>query len=140
VVFLCSWYLDYLVILFPFSVQQTTIWYKAAKVLHNALWQTDLEKRLLTVDTGKDYLKYLPANEVKDLQLPELGCYDAILFREEYDLTRKESEKRQPGLGIGGVVVTGQPGIGMSVADEHSSSKAFFSFFLTLLSKHHSKP
>ncbi len=102
--------LDYLVIFFPVSVQ-TTIWYKAAKVLHNALWKTDLEKRLFTVDTGKGSLKYLPANEVKYLQLRELGCKaNAILFREEYDLTRKDLEMRRPGLNIGGVVVTGQPG------------------------------
>ncbi len=83
----------------------------AATKLHQAMWQTNLEKRLLDVDECKE-LKYLPSSEVKDLQLRVLGCdTDTILIREEYLLTLKELKDCRPKFG--GIVLTGQPGIGM---------------------------
>jgi hypothetical protein len=99
--------------LFPCSVpQQSTIWYNAAQVLHKAMWRQDLDKKLQKVTRGSD-LKYLPPTEVNNLQLRELGCYaDAILVRKEYLVTFKSLEDHRPN--IGGVVVTGQPGIGTS--------------------------
>ena len=99
-------------VLFPCS-DETTICYKAAEALHRAVWQTDLEKMLHKVDKCED-LKYLPPTVVRNLQLDVLGCdTETILIREEYEFTFKELEKHRPN--IGGVVVTGQPGIGTSL-------------------------
>ena len=99
-------------ILFPCSAQ-TKKWFKAALALRWAVWQTDLEKKLLKVDKCED-LKYLPPTEVRNLQLKSLGCAtETILVREEYDLILKELAKDQPKSG--GFVVTGQPGIGTSL-------------------------
>jgi hypothetical protein len=96
---------------------QTKIWHKAANNLHRAMWRTDLEKRLVEVDECED-LKYLPPTEVRNLQLKALGCNaNAILIREEYVLTLKELEKHRPNIG-GGIVLTGQPGIGTSLLQD----------------------
>ena len=74
------------------------------------MWLNDLEEKLLKVDKCED-LKYLPPTEVENLQLNELGCEaDAILVHEEYLLTFKELEMYRPN--IGGIILTGQPGIG----------------------------
>ena len=81
--------------------------------LHQAVWQTDLEKRLFKVDECED-LKYLPPTEVRNFQLEVLGCRaETILIREEYDFILKELEMCQPKLG--GLIVAGQPGIGTSL-------------------------
>jgi hypothetical protein len=97
---------------FPCSAEAAS-WCEAAKNLYLAMWGSNLEERLLNV-AGCAGLKYLPPTEVKTLQLRALGCdVNAILFREEYPFTLKRLQDRRPNLG--GVVVTGQPGIGTSL-------------------------
>ncbi len=82
------------------------------------MWGKNLEERLRNVSETNNLnsdLKYLPPDEVDNLRLRELGCdADAILFREEYHLTSKRLEDLRPN--VGGVVVTGQPGIGMCLS------------------------
>jgi hypothetical protein len=93
--------------------------YKAAKGLYEAMWGTNLDKRLLDVNNCEGFnFKYLPPAEVKNLQLQELGCnVDVILVRNEYSFALETLEScRQDNHP--GAVVTGQPGIGMSLLHE----------------------
>ena len=84
---------------------------KAVKHLYGAMWENGLEEKLLYVDECKG-LKYLPATEIKNLQLQELGCdEDTILFRKEYTFTSEKLEGLRPNIRV---VMTGQPGIGTS--------------------------
>jgi hypothetical protein len=77
------------------------------------MWRNDIGEKLRKVTESND-LKYLPPNEVDNLQLRELGCdADAILIREEYTFTSKTLEDRRANMG--GTVVTGQPGIGTTI-------------------------
>ena len=105
--------------------------YEAAKNLHREMWRNDFS-RLLKADKCNGF-KYLPATEVQRLQLEVLGCEaGAILFREEYIFTLKRLEERRPN--IGGVVVTGQPGIGMTYrhgpySRTHNMQENLFSYF-----------
>lgn len=100
--------------LFPCSAQ-IEVWYEAARNLHRAMWQNDIEKKLLDV-VGYKGLKYLPLTEVKNLQLGELGCTEnPILFREDYSFTLKQLKDRRSNHDFGGMVVLGHPGIGTSL-------------------------
>ena len=76
------------------------------------MWRKDLEKMLLSVNECNP-LKYLPNKEVDNLQLQILGCRaDVILIRKEYNFTVEmlnNIRREQTGM-----LVTGQPGIGMS--------------------------
>jgi hypothetical protein len=80
------------------------------------MWRSDLVGKLCNVED----LTYLPPTNVKDLHLEALGC-DAgtILVREEYLSTVRELESHR--LNTGGMVVTGQPGTGMSLDMGHLS-------------------
>jgi hypothetical protein len=100
--------------LFPCSAQSDTC-YNAANHLHRAMWLDSLEKRLRKVD-GYEELSFLPLAEVENLQLKALGC-DAtpILVREEYLFTYEELKKHHPNPNVGGMVLTGHPGIGTSL-------------------------
>jgi hypothetical protein len=76
------------------------------------MWQHDLS-RLLKVDKRNSF-KYLPTTKVQSLGLQVLECEaDAILIHKKYIFTLKRLKECQPN--IGGVVVTGQPGIGTSL-------------------------
>ena len=87
--------------------------YVLADELYKAMWRQDLESKLQDIE-GCNGLKYLPAAEVNDLRLRELGCFaQAILVREEYCSTFSALEQRQDSSG--GIVLTGHPGIGASL-------------------------
>ena len=87
--------------------------YVMADELYKAMWRQDLESKLQDVE-GCNGLKYLPAAAIYDLRLRELGCFaQAILVREEYRSTFSAMEERQDSLG--GMVLTGHPGIGANV-------------------------
>jgi hypothetical protein len=80
------------------------------------MWgKNNLEEKLANVDVYGDIkLKYLPSTEVEHLKLRELGCTaDAILIREDYVFAFEKLKGRQPN--VGGIVLTGQPGIGASL-------------------------
>jgi hypothetical protein len=86
------------------------MWFKAAKNLHRAMWRNNLVGKLLNFQD----LMFLSPTDVTALNLDALGC-DAgtILVREESFSTVRELENRRPN--IGGMVVMGQPGTGMSL-------------------------
>ena len=97
--------------LFPCSADSDDC-YKAANDLHRAMWLNNFEGKLVEVDECEG-LTYLPSTEVRDLQLNALGCNaTAILVREEYHFTYEELKKHHPNPNIGGIVLTGHPGIG----------------------------
>ena len=74
------------------------------------MWKKALEERLQDVANCERY-KYLP--QVDTLRLRALGCRaDVILLRDEYLLTLDKLKEFRAKFGVGGVVVTGQPGIG----------------------------
>ena len=63
-------------------------------------------------------LKYLPEEHIDSLQLDHLSYNESILLvREEYEVTfsylQSCEEKKRPQRRSAGMVVTGQPGIGM---------------------------
>ncbi len=93
--------------------------YKASKMLYDAMWGKPLESRLLDVGNGEG-LKFLPATEVDNLQLRKLGCpASSILFREEYGLTFDILSKHP--AKSGGMVVTGTSGIGTNLLQKDMS-------------------
>ena len=74
------------------------------------MWQCDLD-RIEIVVPGRASLKYIPKNVLDNLQLRNLGYNEEILLvRKEYTTVLKKLNKR-PDNG-GGIVITGQPGIG----------------------------
>ena len=84
--------------------------YDAANNLHNVMWKNTLEERLQDVGNCEGY-KYLP--QVDDLRPRALGCdADVILWRNEYLFTLEKLKEFRAKFGVGGVLVTGQPGIG----------------------------
>ncbi len=98
----------------PLQGFSSATFYEASKKLYHAMWRKDLQSRLrdVQVSNGKA-LKFLPATEVDNLQLQQLGCpAKAILFREEYSSTFDILSKHPAETGSGGMVVTGGSGIG----------------------------
>jgi hypothetical protein len=84
----------------------------AAQDLHRILWGNALDGILQSLgDEGG--LKYLPAAEVKRLQL---RCFDygedVLLFRQEYNTAYESLHLGSPASGEPNVVVIGQRGIG----------------------------
>lgn len=79
--------------------------------LHQVMWGRDLEVLLEMADCGG--LKYIPEIQVNELGLQVLGYSEKVLLvRQEYisafdHLTSMSLNDRS-----GGVIVTGQPGIG----------------------------
>jgi hypothetical protein len=84
--------------------------------LHNALWNKPWDTMLLDEsDDSAESFKYLPNEHIEKLQLVDLGYDESVLLvRAEYISAFYELQSRSssPGRG-GGIVVTGQPGIGM---------------------------
>jgi hypothetical protein len=89
---------------------------EAAENLHEKLWGQNLDEKLKVVsgDGGRTW-KYLPKEQLDSLQLDLLGYSERVLlFRDEYSATMESFELKQAMKGgRRGVVVTGQPGIGM---------------------------
>ena len=74
------------------------------------MWKNTLEEILQDVANCNGH-KYLP--QVDSLRLQALGCSaDVILWRDEYLFTLEKLKEFRAKFGVGGVVVTGQPGIG----------------------------
>ncbi|KAI0245655.1 hypothetical protein BJV78DRAFT_1287361 [Lactifluus subvellereus] len=93
------------------SADQDTL--RAARKLYDTLWGKDLNVILLDVPNG-DGLKYVPRSQVNNLELHHLEYKEyALLIRKEYIFAFDALETR-PREKIGGVVVSGQPGIGKS--------------------------
>lgn len=93
----------------PLSVMQ------AAENLHEKLWGQNLNDKLKVLSDDGGTWKYLPKDYLDFIQLPPLGYReDVLLFREEYSAAVEsfDPENAMKG-GCRGVVVTGQPGIGM---------------------------
>jgi len=87
-----------------------------ANTLYNKLWTVDLDSVLdnTSDNSGKNF-KYLSTERVTELQLPRMNYLEGVLLiRTEYHIVFEElvSRASSPSRG-GGVVVTGQPGIGM---------------------------
>ncbi|KAI0245653.1 hypothetical protein BJV78DRAFT_1287359 [Lactifluus subvellereus] len=96
-------------ILFSAATDQDTL--RAARKLYDTLWGKDLNVILLDVPNGNG-LKYVPRSQVEDLELHHLEYPEyALLIRKEYIFAFDELETRPR---KGGVVVSGQPGIGKS--------------------------
>jgi hypothetical protein len=76
------------------------------------MWGKDLEKMLLDVPDCEG-LKYLPKAQLDHLQIGFLGYPEQVLLiREEYIFAMNHLTSKSLCEG-GGMVVTGQPGIGM---------------------------
>ena len=88
---------------------------RAAENLHEILWGQGLNDNLKEHSENGVTWKYLPKEYLDSLQLPLLGYLeDVLLFREEYKIAMDSfnPEESMKG-GSRGVVVTGQPGIGI---------------------------
>lgn len=81
-----------------------------ARLLHSWLWGKHINSVLDQVSDCPEL--YLSQTKVRDLQLSNLGyTEEALLVREEYITAVNLLEG--PFRGFQGVVITGQPGIGM---------------------------
>jgi hypothetical protein len=83
--------------------------------LHTALWNHSLDTVLLeeTDDSGKPF-KYVPKAQMERLRLDFLSYHASVfLVREEFVFAFDALESRSLNPHSGGVVVMGQPGIGM---------------------------
>ena len=88
---------------------------QAVENLHEKLWGQSLNDNLKEHSENGVTWKYLPKEYLDSLQLPLLGhLEDVLLFREEYKIAMDSfnPEESMKG-GSRGVVVTGQPGIGI---------------------------
>jgi hypothetical protein len=88
---------------------------EAAHLVYYELWGKDLDKLLQPVPDSNNF-KYLTKKQIDSLGLRRLGYDEVVLLvRDEYKLAYNDLcsyNKRLKGR-RGGVVVTGQPGIGM---------------------------
>jgi hypothetical protein len=87
-----------------------------AQELYTALWNNPLDTMLLDEfdDSAKPF-KYVPDAQIERLRLDRLNYHESVLLvREEYISAFDTLESRSLGSSRGGgVVVVGQPGIGM---------------------------
>lgn len=89
----------------------------AAEGLYEQLWGKDLNIILREISVEGTTWKYVPKENIDHLQMRKLGYREeSLLIRPEYETALAmfgyESAKDR---NCGGVVVTGQPGIGMPV-------------------------
>jgi hypothetical protein len=78
------------------------------------MWGKDFKEMLLDVPNCEG-MKYLPAAQVDYLQIKHLGYPEQVLLiRTEYILSMNKFTSKSLCEG-GGVVITGQPGIGMDI-------------------------
>ena len=100
-------------ILLATPLQLARQFHQVGERFYQAIWGRQLQEMLLDVPDGGD-LKYIPQTSVDELGLRDLGYNErCLLVRHEFisaldHLTSMSSNDRS-----GGVVVTGQPGIGM---------------------------
>ena len=82
--------------------------------MYTALWKQPLDSILrdAPANAGEKVLKYIPLSLLAELGLTSVNYRDKVLLiREEYN-TLFDTLEDWNQLGGGGVVVTGQPGIG----------------------------
>ena len=103
---------------------------RAAENLYEKLWGQDLKANLGVVFHGGVTLNYLSKEYLDSLQLRPLGYRGGVLlFRDEYSVAVKSFgiEGAMAG-GYRGVIITGQPGIGIGLANyRYSANKCFLS-------------
>jgi hypothetical protein len=95
---------------------------EAAYLVYYKFWWENGLNKLLQPVPGRN-LKYLPKEHIHSLQLPKLLYSEPVLLiREEYELAftyLQSQEGEEQRIRSGGMVITGQPGIG-----EHLSPSA----------------
>ena len=109
--------------------------------LHQVMWGRDLKEMLLDVpDCGG--LRYIPETQVNKLGLRDLGYGEkALLIRQEYTAALHQLTSMSLNDTSGGVIVTGQPGIGadslliaitllISALDSTKANPVFFFYVL----------
>ncbi|KAI0294602.1 hypothetical protein B0F90DRAFT_1821170 [Multifurca ochricompacta] len=103
--------------------------FEAAKYLHSTIWNTSFDERVKThyVPELRKSFKYLTTDSLSKLRLKDLDFMETVLMiRQEYDDALnviKEISLNRETSRIGGIIITGQPGIG----------KTCFLFYLLLL-------
>ncbi len=90
---------------------------RAAETLYNKLWGKDLNVILEEISDNGTIWKYVPERHIRSLGMKVLGYPErcGLLVRPEYDVAfgmLNEDHKTAMEENCGGVVVTGQPGIG----------------------------
>jgi hypothetical protein len=88
---------------------------RTAEGLYEKLWGGGLSLILKEVSVEGTTWKYVPQENVDLLNMEDLGCVEerGLLFRQEYDAAlAKFDYNGAMERYCGGVVVTGQPGIG----------------------------
>ncbi|KAH9003452.1 hypothetical protein EDB86DRAFT_2362458 [Lactarius hatsudake] len=88
---------------------------QAAERLYDKLWGKDLSVILEEISDNGNTWKYVPKKHIDSLNMADLGYPDdhGLLVREEYDAAwRSFNYDTAKSKGQGGVIVTGQPGIG----------------------------
>jgi hypothetical protein len=91
---------------------------QAAEKLKITLWGKGLDIILEELSIEGSTWKYVPKEQIHSLEIQKLGYDegDGLLVRKEYEAAYKmdmfKSENALK-LGCGGIVVTGQPGIGV---------------------------
>lgn len=87
---------------------------EAAQLVYSTFWGENLDD-ILSLQSVPDYgnFKYLSEEQIVSLKLRSLLYHEVVLLvRQEYDVCYKDLKELQSGGPGGGVVVTGQPGIG----------------------------
>jgi hypothetical protein len=90
----------------------------AAEELYEKLWGKDLNIILREVSVGGTTWKYVPKETIDHLNMRRLDYLEecGLLIWQEYDLALATFDyEGAMNCNCGGVVVTGQPGIGMPV-------------------------
>ncbi|KAH9074236.1 hypothetical protein EDB83DRAFT_1946033 [Lactarius deliciosus] len=88
---------------------------RAAERLYDKLWGTDLSVILEEISDKGNTWKYVPKKHIDSLNMADLGYPEehGLLVRQEYDVAWGDFDyDTAKSKGRGGVIVTGQPGIG----------------------------
>ena len=117
--------------------QLAELFSQVGKRLHQVMWGRDLDGMLLDVPNGRG-LRYIPETQVNELELQDLGYNEkALLVRQEYISAFDQLTSMSLNDTSGGVIVTGQPGIGANssllmitlLTSALNSTKANLAFF-----------
>jgi hypothetical protein len=91
---------------------------EAAHLVYYEFWGKPLDELLHSVTDCGGNFKYFTEEQINTLRLRDLlYTGDALLVRDEYEVSYKALCSYKEDSLIWGVVVTGQPGIGMHLAD-----------------------
>ena len=85
------------------------------QTLYTAVWKKPLDSILYDApaNASGSVLKYIPLTVLDELRLTSMTYREEVLLvREEYDTAYDTFQSWSKEVGSGGVVVTGQPGIG----------------------------